>query len=402
MRKGVEKLPRPKKDTGNTSLPANKQKGEKVCNYCHEKKKLISFYISKNPLHSADERVPICKECVAKASLNADGTLNELEFNKILKLIDRPYYKDMIESSIESFKKEHSYIDNDKIKFYGREIISKYFTIIAMRQDRNKSYADSEKDGFIHQNNNVPKNTKERIAKKYADITESENTTGSNNDSVRDKSSNNKKIYVDSGDFTVTDEIVELFGDGYTVLEYKKMYEKYEKLKLNYTLQTNLHQEALATYVRFKVKEEIATAAGDVDEAKKWYDAAQNAAEKAKLTPKQLTQADLHGGINSFSEIFKAVEQSVDVIPILPSFKYRPNDACDFIIWCYINYARDLQGLAPCEYKDVYKFYDKRKEEYISQYGDPYGIFEDDPSEEIRPNIEKFITLPKDYEDGDE
>ena len=34
---------------------------------------------------------------------------------------------------------------------------------------------------------------------------------------------------------------------------YKKMQEKYDKLKINYTLQTNIHQEALATYVRFKV-----------------------------------------------------------------------------------------------------------------------------------------------------
>ena len=54
-----------------------------------------------------------------------------------------------------------------------------------------------------------------------------------------------------------------------------------------------------------------------------------------------------------------------------------------------------------CEYEDVYKFYDKKKEEFISQYGDPYGIFDEDPSKKIRENIQKFITLPKDYEDGD-
>ena len=83
------KLSRTKKlNTGKE--PANKQKGEKVCNFCHEKKKMTDFYISKNPLHSADERVPICKECIIKASLNEDGTINELELNKILKLISRP------------------------------------------------------------------------------------------------------------------------------------------------------------------------------------------------------------------------------------------------------------------------------------------------------------------------
>lgn len=171
--KGRGRLPRLKKPkTGNEPLPANQQKGEKKCNFCHETKKVTSFYISKNPLHSADERVPICKDCVMKASLNEDGTINDLEFNKILKAIDRPYYKDIIESSVQSFAKEHSYIEEDKIKFYGKEILSIYFRCIAMRQDREKSYEDSEKDGFMHQNNNRPKSAKERIAQKYADINE--------------------------------------------------------------------------------------------------------------------------------------------------------------------------------------------------------------------------------------
>lgn len=387
-------MPRTKKATGDKPLPANQQKGTKKCNFCHETKKMTSFYISKSPLYSVDERVPVCKECMINASLNEDGTINELELNKILKKVDKPYYKDLIESSIQSFMKEHSYVEEDKVQYYGKEILQKYFTLIAMRQDRDKSYEDSEKEGFVHRTSNTSKSAKERIAQKYADITDIDEKG-----KIIDK--NDKKVKSDIGDFEITDEIIELFGDGYSKSEYKKMFDKYEKLKVNYSLQTNLHQEALATYVRFKVKEEMATAEGNVEDAKKWYDAAQNAADKAKLSPKQLTQADLQGGINSFSEIFKAVEQAVDVVPILPRFKYRPNDACDFIIWCYINYARDLQGLPPCEYKDVYKFYDKKKKEYISQYGDPYGIFDEDPTEDVRPNIEKFITLPVDYEDGD-
>ena len=131
---------------------------------------MTDFYISKNPLHAADERVPICKDCVMKASLNEDGTINDLEFNKVLRDIQRPYYKDLIESAIESFKREHSYIEEEKVKYYGKELLSIYFRCIAMRQDRAKSYEDSEKDGFIHQNNNMPKTARERIAQKYADI----------------------------------------------------------------------------------------------------------------------------------------------------------------------------------------------------------------------------------------
>ena len=383
-------MPRTKKQTGNE--PANKQKGEKVCNFCHEKKKLTDFYISKSPLFSVDERVPICKDCVISASLNEDGTINDIELNKILKKIDRPYYKDLIESAISGFKNEHSYVEDDKVQYYGKEILQRYFRLIAMRQDRDKSYEDSEKDNFIHPTSNTPKSTKERIAQKYADITDIDEKGN-----VVDK--DNKKIKSDIGDFEITDEIVELFGDGYSKSEYKKMYEKYEKLKLNYTLQTNLHQEALATYVRFKVKEETATAEGNVDEAKKWYDAAQNAAANGKLTPKALSAADLQKGMNSVSELIKAVEQATDVIKILPQFKYRPNDSPDFTIMCYVNYERELNGQPQVPYEEIYSFYDKKKKEYLEQNGDPYGIFDDDPSEKNRDTVKTFLKMPDDYEE---
>ena len=158
-------MPRTKSNAGDKPLPANKQKGEKICNFCHVKKKMTDFYISKSPLYSVDGRVPICKECVINASLNEDGTINELELNKTLKKLDKPYYKDLIESSINSFKGEHSYIEDEDVKYYGKEILQKYFTLIAMRQDINKSYEDSEKDNFIHPTSNTPKSTKERIAK---------------------------------------------------------------------------------------------------------------------------------------------------------------------------------------------------------------------------------------------
>lgn len=62
--------------------------------------------------------------------------------------------------------------------------------------------------------------------------------------------------------------MVNLFGEGYTRTEYKKMSRKYEEMKQTYVIQTSIHREALVTYVRFKVKEEMATAKGDVAEAR--------------------------------------------------------------------------------------------------------------------------------------
>lgn len=384
-------MPRPKKATvdkveeSTTKTPANKQKGKKICTCCHKEKKMTDYYISHSPIFSLDERVPICKDCCKNSCLNEDGSINFEKFKELLRTIDKPLYYDLIASSESTIKKEHSYLQDDQVKYMGSEILSQYFKNIAMRQDRNKTYSDSEKDEFMHQNNNRTKKEKEDILNRI-----------NNNTTVLE---DEIPIKIDKEDFDITKDIIDLFGEGYTKSEYKKMHDKYEKLKLNYTLQTNLHQEALATYVRFKVKEEEATAKGDVDEAKKWYDAAQNAASNGKLTPKQLSAADFQKGMNSVSELIKAVEQATDVIKIMPQFKYRPIDAVDFTIMCYINYERKLNGQPEVDYSEIYSFYDKKVEEYIAQNGDPYGIFDNDPTKKNRDNVKKFLTMPDDYDE---
>lgn len=392
-------MPRKKsQSSGNKPLPANQQKGKKVCTCCHDEKNLTDFYYSSSPMYSLDERIPVCKECCKTSVLSEDGRIDFDKFKDLLRNIDKPLYFDLLFSSEESVKKENSYLSDEEVSLHGYEILQKYFTLVAMRQDKAKSYSDAEKEGFIHQNSNRTKKEKDEILNRYSHLI---NQCLQNNKAQHMSKQNQNKHYSNIDNFEVTDNIKDLFGDGYTTVEYKKMYEKYEKLKLNYTLQTNLHQEALATYVRFKVKEEMATAAGNVDEAKKWYDAAQNAASNGKLTPKQLSAADLQKGVNSFSELTLAIEQATDVINILPKYKTQPHDAPDFNIYCYISYARKLKGLPPIEYKDIYKFYDDKMEEYLRQYGDPNGVFTEsnDTMLKNRPNIEKFIVLPSDYDD---
>lgn len=115
-----------------------------------------------------------------------------------------------------------------------------------------------------------------------------------------------------------------MFGTGYTDEEYFHMWNKYQFLSANYTEQTNMHTEALVTYVRYKVKEEMAVAAGKATEAKTWGELAMKQAERAKINPNQFSKADLQGGLTTIGEIAQAVEQNVDIIPVLPQFKFRP------------------------------------------------------------------------------
>lgn len=350
--------------------------GKKICKECKKEKSLSLFYTTSNEMVSDDGRtVNICKSCVKNGSYNADGSLNIELFKQKLMLMDKPFVPDALEASIKEVN--HS-LELGK----GRtDVIGCYFKNIA-------TLTQYSKLSFLQSLS---------LLEQGKDISSAVTATEKKN-AIKDD-----EVYIKQVDnFVVTDEIVDLFGDGYSKSSYKRMVDKFQKIKKDYPLQTNLHVESLASYVRFKVKEEEATIKGDVGGAEKWSRMAQQSAENAKITPKQLSQSDLQGGITCFSDIFKGVEQAVDVIPILPRFKYKPNDALDFNIWCYINYARNLQGLPECEYKDVYEFYDKKKKEYIEQYGDPYRIFDEDPVEKNRPGVEKFITLPKEFQDGDD
>lgn len=130
-------MPRPK-STGNKPLPANQQKGKKVCTCCHEEKKVIDFYLSYSPLYSLDQRVPVCKNCCKTSSLNDDGTINYHKFKNLLMQIDKPLYYDLLESSEESVFNEDGYLDKDALKYRGKEILQKYFTLVVMRQDKKK------------------------------------------------------------------------------------------------------------------------------------------------------------------------------------------------------------------------------------------------------------------------
>lgn len=158
--------------------------------------------------------------------------------------------------------------------------------------------------------------------------------------------------------------LTEKWGFGYSDQELIMFEKKFNLLKDNYPLRTAMHTEALCTYVRYRVKEEMATANGNVGEAQKWGVLAERAAQSAKINPSQLSKADLSGGLNGFGELARAVEQAVDIIPVLPVFKEKPQDKVDETLLHYINYVRRLKNMPDAEYKDVWNFLEERKKEY--------------------------------------
>lgn len=163
-------MPRTKKQTGNE--PANKQKGKKTCSCCHIEKNLTEYYLSYSPLYSLDKRVPVCKDCCKTSVLNDDGTINNKKFKQLLRNIDKPLYYDQLWSAEESIKRENGYLNDEEIEHHGKDILQKYFTLIVMRQDRARSYSDSENEGFIHQNTNRSLEERKKIVAKYRPLFE--------------------------------------------------------------------------------------------------------------------------------------------------------------------------------------------------------------------------------------
>lgn len=172
----------------------------------------------------------------------------------------------------------------------------------------------------------------------------------------------------------VTQELIDKWGN-YPAEEIILFEKKYQQLKVNYPERTAMHIEALQIYVRYRVKEELATQKGASKEAESWGKLAKEAATAAKINPSQLSKSDLSDGLDSFSQLTRNVEQAVDIIEILPRFKEKPQDKVDFTIWCYANYVRDLKGLPPVDYKEIYHFYEERKKEYERHIEDEDNVF---------------------------
>ena len=328
-----------------SSNTARKPVVKKACSACGKEKPITrDFFVSYNPLHK-DGRIPMCKDCIKNACYNDDDEFDIENFKSLLRQLDKPFIQALWDKSEEEVKKN---VGSDDVSNDG--IIGKYLKNISLQQHRNKTWKDSNFSGG------------------------SESAI----ESSRRKSMNAEKVYyLSDEDFVVTEDVIRLFGEGYTAKE-------------DYPNISSSQKNLLLRYVRFAAKEEIATSSGGIADAEKWSKLASEAL-------KQLNAIDVQGGVTCFSEFFQKFERVQDVTRILPEFKYRANDAPDFIIWCYVNYCRRLEGKPEVEYSDVYKFYDEKVAEYIKQYGDLGGIFEDDPTLSNRKNIEEFIKLPPDY-----
>lgn len=204
-------LPKSTNTGSSTPVKANEQKGKKQCTQCHAQKKVTDFYYSNSPRYSLDQRVPMCKDCCKTSALNKDGTINFEDLKDLLRNIDKPLYFDLLYTSEKSVKRENSYLSDEEVAFHGLEILQKYFTFVAARQDKSKSYSDAEREGFIHQNSNRSKEEKEEILKKYSDLITQFSMSDKSMKKIN-KQTNEKKIIWTDKDIQNRNYAIEVVG----------------------------------------------------------------------------------------------------------------------------------------------------------------------------------------------
>lgn len=301
---------------------------KKPCTDCGGLKVIGSFYSSDSP-YDKDGRMNICKICLKK-NINYD---KQETIDSVLIAMNRPFLIHIWNNAID----EANRTGKDLFGIYCKNVMFNF-----------KDY--TWKDSVFKQ--------------KSIDTVKS-----------TDEYNESNQVITLHNEFRLTDALIDKWGDGYTPEEYKSFERKYNMLKNNYQEKTAMHTEALLTYIRYRAKEELSTAQGDSKAAKEWGTLAKDAATAAKINPSQLSKSDLTDGLDTFGQLVRSVEQAVDIIPILPRFKEKPQDKVDFTLWCYINYIRDLKGLPLVEFKEIYNFYEVRKKEYENSQSDDEGEF---------------------------
>ena len=278
---------------------------KKVCPVCKKTKSIATgFYKSSSPLFALDGCVPICIDCVKNDVVNEDGTVNENKLKTMCQRLDKPFYSDELDSAFLQAKSEHGYLSDDEIAKYGKKIVGFYFkNINTLRQNKDRSFADSEKDGFTHKTYNVKdKQKKETIANRYSEVIENKNNS---QNTTTSSISQPKKIEEDL-------VYSEFWMGEYTQKDIDLLDKYYAGLNRDYKIVTENHRDyakkiAKASLMMDKAYEDMLKGVSGAD---KMYSSAKDIfdslSKSAKFSEDKRSINDV--GISSFSKITSIVE----------------------------------------------------------------------------------------------
>lgn len=295
-------------------MATSKENKKKVCPICGKPKSIATgFYKSSSPLYQEDKCVPICICCVKDGIINSkDGTINKTKLKTMLQRLDKPLYWDDLDSAYAQYKREHSYLSDDEVAKHGKDIVGLYFKNAMLRQNRNKSFADSEKDHFLHSNSNTTLSKKDRIKKEYMGVEDPS--------SISSQTVEEPLIYSDK------------WMGNYSESDIKKLDHYYESLENDYNIVTENHRDYARKIAKasLQMDKTFDDMMNGVDGADKRYENATKAFDTLSKSAKfsESTRSVNDVGASSFSKVAAMVESH----NWIPAHKPLKKDTIDELI----------------------------------------------------------------------
>ncbi len=344
---------------------------DQVCSKCKKAKPLHEFGPNCSLPTGLDATCKICKAKIS--SLRAfvqylrdnNKQWNEDVYMDVAEKVKKEYTRKGIIDKTQVFKRiMHNYLlRTHLVSFVGVEITddnqNQISRVSTLRQSaKKKSRKTPKKD-------NLSDKTKYIIEALKNENVIIENINETKQEIITEATEKTEKIEeTEEQQIIITRELIDKWGDGYEPREYLLFENKYNNLKNSFQLQTESHKEFLRKTCVCSVKADMAMARGDVSGAKHWIAMFKDMSTSGKITPAQMSKADLSGGLDTFGQLARHVETHQDIIPLLPKYLRKPQDDIDFTILCYVNYERQLHDLPLCKYEDIYKFIEDRKKDY--------------------------------------
>lgn len=315
---------------------ARKKKETKlICGTCNKELKLGEFYKIPTKYHNRANRSTHCKHCIKKTSYyggDKAGRVDLKSFQTWLMKLDLPFLKNVYRSAVET-----------KI-----ETIGKYFNILTLPQYLDKLAWEHSYFVDDHEQNEIYK-------KKLMD----EITLLKNMD-------DDDKVEIIPGEWEYVTVLRDKWGKTYDVEELVELEKVYIKLD-RYVLTENQMDEINLQ---------------DACKAKFLYDMEINTKGSAKNIERLRKNKDYafkvlktieHGNdIPAVSLLLKKVDEVEGGLELLDKWTKYPRDQVDMLIYVIMKKSREHQGLSidDLSVKDMAKFYDEMKEEYLEQLED--------------------------------
>lgn len=242
--------------TNNKKYIKPRQKIELTCCGCAVNKKETDFYISYNPLH-ATKKLPYCKDCIQKMSLDVNGNISVEKLQKTLKLVDRPFIQELWEVSIE---------ENSNTP------IGTYFKNLGLTQNRYLTWKDS-----IFENEDI-------------------------------------KRKIENSTVIIDEELITFWGRNWEADEYIRLETFYREMIDMNKPETPQDKDYIKKIAKLSIQIDKAIESGNSTSAKSLGDLYSKYMSDARLRTSDMSEADKAGGIRRFCDIFSEVEKD-DFIP---------------------------------------------------------------------------------------